>query len=118
MLITRSTLIDVLTEDYITTAKAKGLPFRRVLWSHGLPNALLPIITTTALYASLIIGGAIQVETVFSWPGMGRLMYDAVLRRDYPILEASFLLLSATVILANFLSDILYLFIDPRVKET
>lgn len=117
MLITRSTLIDVLTEDYILTAKAKGLPFRRVLLSHGLPNALLPIITTTALYVSLVIGGAIQVETVFSWPGMGRLMYDAVLRRDYPILEASFLLLSATVILANFLSDILYLFIDPRVKE-
>jgi peptide/nickel transport system permease protein len=118
MLITRSTLADVLTEDYITTARAKGLPFRRVLWRHGLPNALLPIITTTALYASLVIGGAIQVETVFSWPGMGRLMYDAVLRRDYPILEASFLLLSATVILANFLSDILYLIIDPRVKET
>jgi peptide/nickel transport system permease protein len=118
MLITRSTLVDVLTEDYIVTAKAKGLPFRRVLLRHGIPNALLPIITTTALYVSLVIGGAIQVETVFSWPGMGRLMYDAVLRRDYPILEASFLLLSATVILANFLSDILYLVIDPRVKDT
>lgn len=117
MLITRSTLVDVLTEDYILTAKAKGLSFRRILWEHGLPNALLPIITTTALYVSLVIGGAIQVETVFSWPGMGRLMYDAVLRRDYPILEASFLLLAVTVILANFLSDILYMLIDPRVRE-
>ncbi|MCL4561380.1 MAG: ABC transporter permease [Chloroflexi bacterium] len=117
MLITRSTLVDVLTEDYILTGKAKGLPFRRVLWGHAVPNALLPIITTTALYVSLVIGGAIQVETVFSWPGMGRLMYDAVLRRDYPILEASFLFLAATVILANFLSDIMYMVIDPRVKE-
>jgi peptide/nickel transport system permease protein len=116
-LITRSSLIDVLTEDYILTAKAKGLPNRKVLWRHGVPNALLPVITTTALYVSLVVGGAIQVETVFSWPGMGRLMYDAVLRRDYPLLEASFLLSAATVILANFLSDIAYLLIDPRVKE-
>jgi peptide/nickel transport system permease protein len=117
MLITRSTLVDVLTEDYILTAKAKGLPFRNVLWRHGFPNALLPIITTTALYVSLVIGGAIQVETIFSWPGMGRLMYDAVLRRDYPILEASFMLFAATMILANFLSDLLYMLIDPRVRE-
>jgi peptide/nickel transport system permease protein len=116
-LITRSSLIDVLTEDYILIAKAKGLPARKVLWGHGVPNALLPIITTMALYVSLVVGGAIQVETVFSWPGMGRLMYDAVLRRDYPLLEASFLLSAATVILANFLSDIAYLLIDPRVKE-
>lgn len=116
-LISRSSLVDVLTEDYILTAKAKGLPARKVLWGHGVPNALLPVITTTALYVSLVVGGAIQVETVFSWPGMGRLMYDAVLRRDYPLLEASFLLSAATVILANFLSDIAYLLIDPRVKE-
>ncbi len=116
-LITRSSLIDVLTEDYILTAKAKGLPGRKVLWGHGVPNALLPVITTTALYVSLIVGGAIQVETVFSWPGMGRLMYDAVLRRDYPLLEASFLLSAATVILANFISDIAYMLIDPRVRE-
>jgi peptide/nickel transport system permease protein len=116
-LITRSSLIDVLTEDFILTARAKGLPARKVLWGHGVPNALLPVITTTALYVSLVVGGAIQVETVFSWPGMGRLMYDAVLRRDYPLLEASFLLSAATVILANFLSDIAYLLIDPRVKE-
>jgi peptide/nickel transport system permease protein len=116
-LITRSSLIDVLTEEYILIAKAKGLPARKVLWGHGVPNALLPVITTMALYVSLVVGGAIQVETVFSWPGMGRLMYDAVLRRDYPLLEASFLLSAATVVLANFLSDIAYLLIDPRVKE-
>jgi peptide/nickel transport system permease protein len=117
VLITRSSLVDVLTEDYILTAKAKGLSRREVLWQHGVPNALLPVITTTALYVSLVVGGAIQVETVFSWPGMGRLMYDAVLRRDYPLLEASFLLSAAIVIFANFLSDIVYLLIDPRVRE-
>jgi peptide/nickel transport system permease protein len=117
VLISRSSLVDVLTEDYILTAKAKGLSRREVLWKHGVPNALLPIITTTALYGSLLVGGAIQVETVFSWPGMGRLMYDAVLRRDYPLLESSFLIAAVVVILANFLSDIVYLLIDPRVKE-
>ena len=117
MLITRSTLVDVMTEDYILTARAKGLPFRKLLWRHGVPNALLPIITTMAIYVSLVLGGDIQVETIFSWPGMGRLMYDAVLRRDYTILEASFLLFAATIILANFLADLLYMLVDPRVRE-
>lgn len=117
VLIARSSLVDVLTEDYILTAKAKGLSRRAVVWRHGVRNALLPIVTTTALYVSLIVGGAIQVETVFSWPGMGRLMYDAVLRRDYPILEASFLIFAVTVIVANLLSDLAYQVLDPRVRE-
>ncbi len=117
VLISRGSLIDVLTEDFILTAKAKGLSARQVLWRHALPNALLPIVTTSAIYIGLVIGGAIQTETVFSWPGMGRLMYDAVMRRDYPILEASFLVLAATVILANFLADLLYSYLDPRVRE-
>jgi len=116
VLITRSSLVDVLTEDYILTAKAKGLSRRQVIWRHGLRNALLPVVTTTALYVGLIIGGAIQVETVFSWPGMGRLMYDAVLRRDYPILEASFFLFALVVVGANFVSDLLYQVLDPRVR--
>ena len=80
-----------------------------------MPNAMLPVVTAMALYVSLVIGGAIQIETVFSYPGMGMLMYDAVLKRDYPILEASFFLLAAVTIMANFLSDILYMVIDPRV---
>jgi peptide/nickel transport system permease protein len=117
VLITRSSLIDVLTEDFILTAKAKGLSPRRVLWRHGVPNAMLPVVTASALYVALVIGGAIQVETVFSWPGMGSLIYDAVLRRDYPLIEASFLLFAATVILVNFLSDLLYMWIDPRVRN-
>lgn len=118
VLITRSSLVDVLTEDYILTARAKGLSRRRIIWRHGVRNALLPVVTATALYVGLIIGGAIQVETVFSWPGMGRLMYDAVLRRDYPILEASFFLFAVVVIGANLVSDLLYQVLDPRVRET
>jgi peptide/nickel transport system permease protein len=118
VLITRSSLVDVLTEDYILTARAKGLSRRQVVWRHGVRNALLPVVTTTALYVGLTIGGAIQVETVFSWPGMGRLMYDAVLRRDYPILEATFFIFALVVIAANLVSDLLYQVLDPRVRET
>ena len=117
VLITRSSLVDVLTEDYILTAKAKGLSRRQVVLRHGVRNALLPVVTTTALYVGLTIGGAIQVETVFSWPGMGRLMYDAVLRRDYPILEASFFIFAVVVVVANLVSDLLYQVLDPRVRE-
>jgi peptide/nickel transport system permease protein len=117
VLITRSSLVDVLTEDYVLTAKAKGLSRSAVLWKHAFPNALLPVLTATAIYSALVIGGAIQVETVFSWPGMGRLMYDAVLRRDYPILEAGFLVFATVMIFANLLSDLAYQVLDPRVRE-
>jgi len=117
VLITRSSLIDVLTEDFILTARAKGLSSSQVLWRHGVPNALLPVITTSALYVGLVVGGAIQVETVFSWPGMGRLIYDSVLRRDYPLIEATFLVFAMTVILTNFATDLLYMWIDPRVRN-
>jgi peptide/nickel transport system permease protein len=116
-LITRSALVDVLTEDYVLTAKGKGLSANMVLWRHALPNAMLPIVTTLTLYVSLVIGGAIQVETIFSYPGMGMLMYDAVLKRDYPILEASFFLLASVTIISNFISDLVYMIIDPRVKS-
>jgi peptide/nickel transport system permease protein len=117
VLITRSSLVEVMTEDFILTAKAKGLSRGQVTWRHGVPNAMLPVVTTSAIYVSLVMGGAIQVETVFSWPGMGRLVYDAVLRRDYPLLEASFLVFAVTVILVNLGTDILYMFLDPRVRE-
>ncbi len=117
VLITRSSLIDVFTEDFMTTAKAKGMSRRRLVWRHGMRNAMLPVVTASALYIGLIVGGAIQVETVFSWPGMGELTYDAVNRRDYPVLEACFLIFAVTVIVANFLSDLLYRRLDPRVRE-
>jgi len=117
VLITRSSLVDVLTEDFVTTAKAKGMSKRRVVWGHAVRNGMLPVVTATALYVGIVVGGAIQVETVFSWPGMGELTYEAVLRRDYPVLEACFLLFAVTVIMANFLADLLYRVLDPRVKE-
>jgi len=116
-LITRSALVDVLTEDFVLTAKGKGLSDNLILWRHALPNAMLPIITTMALYVSLVIGGTIQVETVFSYPGIGKLVYDAVLKRDYPILEACFFMLASLTVTANFLSDVIYTVIDPRVKN-
>ncbi len=117
VLITRSSLVDVLTEDFVLTAKAKGMSKRRVVWGHAVRNGMLPVVTATALYVGIVVGGAIQVETVFSWPGMGELTYEAVLRRDYPVLEACFLLFAVTVIVANFLADMLYRVLDPRVTE-
>ncbi|NCB42452.1 MAG: ABC transporter permease [Clostridia bacterium] len=113
----RSTMIDVLSEDYITTAKAKGFSNGYILRRHAMPNAMLPMITLIAINLGLIVGGAIQIETVFSWPGLGSLMYSALTNRDYPLLQGVFLLTTIAVILANFLSDILYEMVDPRVKS-
>jgi peptide/nickel transport system permease protein len=118
VLITRSSLLATLSEDYMTTARAKGLGPRRVLWRHGVRNALLPVVTATTLYASALVGGTIQVETVFSWPGMGQLIYLSVVRRDYPVMEACFLIFAVVVVLANFASDIVYRRLDPRVRLT
>lgn len=116
LLIMRSSIIEVLSEDYILTAKAKGLNTFQVLRDHALKNAMLPMITLIALTLGFTVGGAIQVETVFSWPGVGRLMYDAVGKQDFPMLQGIFLLLAVSVILANLLADLLYSVLDPRVK--
>lgn len=116
MLIMRSSVLEIFAEDYILVAKAKGLTTFQIIKDHALKNAALPMVTIVALTLGYTVGGAIQVETVFSWPGIGRLMYDAVTKRDYPILQGTFLLLALSVILANFLADILYLILDPRVK--
>lgn len=118
VLITRSSLLATLSEDYMITAKAKGLSPRRVLWRHGVRNALLPVVTATTLYSSAVVGGTIQVETVFSWPGMGQLIYLSVVRRDYPVMEACFLIFAVVVVLANFASDLVYRRLDPRVRLT
>ncbi|MGH3470871.1 MAG: ABC transporter permease [Nocardioidaceae bacterium] len=117
VLITRSSLIDVMTEDYMVTARAKGLKRRVIVWRHAVRNALLPVTTATALYIGMVLGGAIEVETVFSWPGMGLLTYNSVLQRDYPVLEASFLIFTIGVILTNFVADLLYRAMDPRVRQ-
>jgi peptide/nickel transport system permease protein len=118
IIITRTSLVEVSGEDYMLTARGKGLSRRRVVWGHGVRNALLPVVTASVLYVSALVAGAIQVEVVFSWPGMGLLTYNAVLARDYPVLEASFLIISVAVIVANFGSDLLYRRLDPRVANT
>ena len=115
-LIMRSGVMEVLTEDYILTAKAKGLSTFRTLRDHALKNAMLPMVTMITLTLGYTVGGSLQVETVFSWPGIGRLMYEAVQKRDYPVLQGSFLLLAVCVILANLAADLLYSILDPRVK--
>lgn len=117
VLITRSSLVDVMNEDYMVTARAKGLKRRVIVWRHGVRNALLPVTTATALYIGMVMGGAIEVETVFSWPGMGLLTYNSVLQRDYPVLEAAFLVFTVGVILTNFFADLLYRALDPRVRQ-
>jgi len=116
VLLTRSSMVEVLGEDYITTARAKGLKESAILKNHALRNALLPVVTLTGLNLAFAIGGVVEAETVFSWPGVGRLLYDAVMKRDYPLLQGVFLVFAVAVVLANFVVDIIYGFIDPRVK--
>ncbi len=115
-LIMRSSVVEVLSEDYILTAKAKGMNAFQIFRDHALKNAMLPMVTIIALTLGYTVGGAIQVETVFSWPGIGRLMFEAVQKRDYPVLQGTFLLLAVSVIFANLLADLLYVALDPRVK--
>jgi peptide/nickel transport system permease protein len=117
MLVMRSLLIEVLTEDYILTARAKGFDDKTILKKHALPNAMIPMATLVAMSLGFVIAGALQVETVFSWPGLGRLMYDALQNRDYPLLQGIFFITSMCTIGANLISDLLYGYLDPRVKE-
>jgi peptide/nickel transport system permease protein len=116
MLIMRSSVVEVLSEDFILTAKAKGMNAFQIFRDHALKNAMLPMVTIIALTLGYTVGGAIQVETVFSWPGIGRLMFEAVQKRDYPVLQGTFLLLAVSVIIANLIADLLYAVLDPRVK--
>jgi len=116
MMVMRSSIVEVLSEDYILTAKAKGLNHFQILRDHALKNAMLPMITLLALSLAYTVGGAIQIETVFSWPGLGRLIFDSVGKQDYPVLQGAFLLIAVSVIGANFLADLLYSLLDPRVK--
>ena len=112
----RSSMRDVLNEDYMRTARAKGLPIRLVHFRHGLRNALLPLVTMMALDLPSVFGGAVFVETIFSWPGMGRLFWDAARGRDYPVLLAVVMVQAALILAFNLLADILYGFLDPRIR--
>ncbi len=112
----RSTLVDSLGEDFCTLARAKGVPERRVVWKHALRNALLPTTTLVGLQLGFLIGGAVLTETVYAYPGVGRGIYEAVTQLDFPVLQGAFVLLAATVVVANMLTDLAYGALDPRVR--
>jgi peptide/nickel transport system permease protein len=116
-LIVRSAMLETLGEDYVLTSRAKGLSNWATVWRHGFRNAMLPVITLVALSLGFIIGGAITVEYVFSYPGIGYEIVEAIDQRDYPVLQAAFLLLTLSVILFNLVADLLYFRLDPRVTE-
>jgi ABC-type dipeptide/oligopeptide/nickel transport system permease component len=116
-LIVRSAMLETLGEDYILTARAKGLPMRRIIGSYALRNATLPTVTQVALSLGSIVSGAILIEVIFSWPGIGRSLYEAVLQRDYPMLQGGFLVITVTVVLLNYLADLLYYRLDPRLAH-
>jgi ABC-type dipeptide/oligopeptide/nickel transport system permease component len=116
-LIVRSSMLETLGEDYVLTARAKGLPQRRIVVSHALRNAMLPIATLTALSLGFIVGGAILIEIVFSYHGIGSAVYDAVHQRDYPMLQGAFLILTVSVVFFNFIADLIYFKLDPRILE-
>ncbi|GAC1336875.1 MAG: glutathione ABC transporter permease GsiC [Acetobacteraceae bacterium] len=113
---TRSAYVEVASEDYVRTARSKGVPERRVIWHHALRNALIPVITLTGLEFGTLLGGAIVVETVFSWPGLGRLLVDAISFRDYPVIQAEILLFSCEFLLINLAVDLLYTLVNPEIR--
>ncbi|HOO33423.1 MAG TPA: ABC transporter permease [Thermotogota bacterium] len=112
----RAEMLEVLSQDYIKTAKAKGLKYSVVVWKHAFRNALIPIITMLALRLPWIIGGSVVVEVVFSWGGMGSLLVNSVLSRDFPVVQAILLIIAAAVVIANLLADIIYSVVDPRIR--
>ena len=114
--LTRSGLVDVVHEDYVRTAYAKGLGTRPVIARHALPNALIPVVTVAGLQLGHLLAGAVIVETVFAWPGVGRLLVDAISNRDYPIVQAAVLFITAGFILVNLLVDLSYAYLDPRIR--
>ena len=116
VLMMRNALVDVLTEDYILTARAKGVSPRMIVRKHAVPNALLPTIATTAMFIGWIVTGTIMIEVVFSWPGIGSLTWDALNHRDYPVLQGIFLIVTLAMLIANFVADIVYTYVDPRVR--
>jgi peptide/nickel transport system permease protein len=114
--LTRSSMIEVLDSRYVLAARARGLPERKVLWRHALPNALLPAITVLAIDAGLLIGGIVVVETVFAYPGLGRLLVYAIERHDLPLLQVGMMVVTAIYALANFVAELLYAVLNPRIR--
>jgi peptide/nickel transport system permease protein len=116
-IIMRASLLEVTTEPYITTARAKGVPEHEVRRRHAVPNAILPTFTLIFLSLGYVLGGAIVIESVFSWPGLGQLTYEAIRNLDYPVIQAIFLVTSASVIVFNLIADVTYGFLDPRIRH-
>jgi peptide/nickel transport system permease protein len=112
----RASMLDVLGSDYIRTARSKGLNERVVVYKHALKNALLPVVTMAGLQFSQLIAGAVIVETVYSWPGMGQLAFESILRRDHPLLLGILFFSTMIVVIANILTDLSYRLLDPRIK--
>ncbi|WP_342613638.1 ABC transporter permease subunit, partial [Pseudomonas aeruginosa] len=114
---TRSAMLEVLREDYVRTARAKGLSPARVVFVHALRNALIPVLTVFGLQVGTLLAGAVLTETIFSWPGIGKWLIDAISRRDYPVVQNGILLVATLVILVNFVVDILYGLANPRIRH-
>ncbi len=113
---TRSAMLDVLRQDYIKTAKAKGLSHLKVIFKHALRNAMIPVVTTIGLQFGVLLGGAILTETIFAWPGVGKWMYDAVMQRDYMVIQGGTLFIAALFVVINLCVDVLYAIINPRIS--
>ncbi|GAB6005376.1 ABC transporter permease subunit [Geobacillus vulcani] len=113
---TRSSMLEVMKSDYIRTARAKGLSMFWVVYKHSLKNAIIPVLTVIGLQTGLLLGGAILTETIFSWPGIGRYIYDAIGYRDYPVIQSGILIIATIFIFINLIVDLLYAIIDPRIK--
>lgn len=116
MRVTRSSMLEVLRSDYVTFAEAKGLSRRRVLWRHALKNALMPTVTIAAMETGSLLGGNMIVESVFGWPGLGRLVVESIFARNYPLVQAAVLLYAVTYVLLNFIADVIYTLLNPKVR--
>jgi len=116
VLYTRGSIIDVMEEDYIKTARSKGMKERRVLWKHAAKNAMIPTVTMAGMMLGRMVGGAVLTETIYAYPGIGRMIYQAVGQQDYPVLQGAFIILALSVILMNIITDIAIVYLDPRIK--
>ena len=114
---TRSTMLEVIRQDYISTARAKGQSEFRVIMDHALKNALIPVITTVGMQFGLLLGGAVLIESIFSIPGVGKMMVDAIKARNYPIVQGGVLVIALAFCLVNLVVDILYAYVDPRIRS-
>ena len=115
--LTRSGMLEVLGQDYIRTARAKGVSESPVVWKHALKNASIPIVTIVGIELGTLLGGSVITETIFAWPGVGRLSVQAIFNRDYPVVQAAVFILASTFVVVNFLVDVIYTYLDPRIDS-